>query len=131
MVALNWFLDGVFWLDIIVNFRMSFTHQQTGDEILEPKEIAKNYMNGTFWLDLLSVIPFKNFLAGLDNSEYEKTSYVRAFSILKLSRVLRLSKLIMYLNSTDDFKSSLKVMKLCFFLILYVHFSGCVWVYLN
>ena len=35
------------------------------------------------------------------------------------------------MNSTDDVKHSLKLLKLCFFLILYVHVSGCIWVYLN
>ena len=35
------------------------------------------------------------------------------------------------MNTTDDIKHSLKLIKLSFMLILWVHLSGCVYVYLN
>ena len=30
----------------------------TGDEISDPKEIAKNYLENNFWIDLAATIPF-------------------------------------------------------------------------
>lgn len=50
-------------------------------------------------------------------------------SCLKLVRILRLSKLIDYLNSSDDFKLTLKLVKMMFFLILYLHLSACLWIF--
>jgi len=41
-----------------LNFRTSYIHSQTGEEILKGKEIALNYMKGYFIIDLLSAIPF-------------------------------------------------------------------------
>ena len=47
--------------------------------------------------------------------------------MLKLARVLRLGKIITYLNLKDDVKMSLKLGKLIFFLIIYIHINGCIW----
>ena len=95
--------------------------------MLEPKEIAKNYLSGVFWIDLISVIPFELFFG----SYVEDPKLLSSFSVLKLIRVLRISKLINYMNSTEDVKHSLSLFKLSFLLVLYVHVSGCVWFYLN
>ena len=42
-------------------------------------------------------------------------------------RVLRLSKIITYLRSTEEFKAFLKLNKLIFFLIIYLHAFACMW----
>lgn len=46
---------------------------------------------------------------------------------LKLVRVMRLNKIITYLRSTEEFKALLKLLKLIFFLIMYLHCFGCIW----
>lgn len=50
---------------------------------------------------------------------------IQLLGILKLGRMLRLSKIISYLNVDEDVKASMKLSKLIFFLILYMHFSSC------
>ena len=35
------------------------------------------------------------------------------------------------MNSSEDIKHSLKLVKMIFFLALYVHLTGCVWIYIN
>mmetsp|Transcript_11980 Transcript_11980/g.18513 ORF Transcript_11980/g.18513 Transcript_11980/m.18513 type:complete len:105 (-) Transcript_11980:1057-1371(-) len=45
--------------------------------------------------------------------------------MLKLFRVLRLSRIINYMNSTDEVKLSLKLFQLCLYLILYIHCAAC------
>ena len=52
------------------------------------------------------------------------------FGLLKLIRVLRLNRIIMYLNLRQDVKASIKLIKLVFFLLMYVHFMGCVWFFI-
>ena len=49
------------------------------------------------------------------------------FGILKLGRVLRLSKIISFLNVTEDVKASMKLTKIIFFLIIYLHCYACLW----
>ena len=70
----------------------------------------------------------------------------QVFGLLKLVRVLRLNRIIMYLNLKQDIKAvsafrhlltsfplslqSIKLIKLIFFLLMYVHFIACIWYYL-
>jgi len=110
--------DFLFIIDLLVAFRTSYQNPNTGDEIYDPKMIAKNYIKGRFWIDLLAAIPF-DFVARGHN--------LQVLSMLKLVRVLRLSRIIAHMNSTDDIKLSLRVINLCFFLLLYIHCTGCLW----
>jgi len=49
------------------------------------------------------------------------------FSLLKLFRVTRLSRIIARLNVSEDTKNTLKLSQLIFFIVLYIHCSGCAW----
>ena len=54
-------------------------------------------------------------------------SNLKVFGGLKLVRVLRLSKIIVYLLVTQETKAVLKVIKLVFMLVLYMHCLACIW----
>lgn len=43
-VAIDTFVDVIFWLDIIFGFCSSYVDQASGDEIMAPKMIAKHYI---------------------------------------------------------------------------------------
>lgn len=47
--------------------------------------------------------------------------------MIKMTRVLRLQKLIMYLNSTDDIKNTLNFIKTILTIFLYLHIKACIW----
>lgn len=55
---LNNVIDALFFIDLCMNFRTTFFNQRTGQEIIEIKDIQRNYLQGSFMLDLLSTIPF-------------------------------------------------------------------------
>ena len=116
-----------FAIDIIFNFMCAYIDPYTGEEILDYKKIAINYLRGIFWIDFLSVIPFELILGDFT----ENKSILKSFSLLKMFRVLRLNKFITYLNQNREIKTSLRIMKLCFFLIVYIHLTGCIWIYMN
>ena len=46
---------------------------------------------------------------------------------MKIIRVLRLSRLITYLNQAEDVKLSLRLMQTIFLILLYIHITGCLW----
>jgi hypothetical protein len=50
-------------------------------------------------------------------------------SLLKFFRILRLTKVISYMNASENIKHSLKIFKLLFFLTIYIHFQACAWFY--
>ena len=70
MQSLDVFIDCCFWVDIIIAFRTTYKHPITGDEVSDVKKIAKNYIKGTFWVDLLSTIPFE-FIGSILDPQYE------------------------------------------------------------
>ncbi|CAI2368538.1 unnamed protein product [Moneuplotes crassus] len=125
---LNWFIDIFFMLDILMNFRTTINDDETGGEISDPFKIAFNYLKGKFWIDLLASIPFDFFSVLFISSS--NNFILQLFGLLKLVRILRLSRLITYMNLQDDVKMSLKLGKLIFFLIMYIHCIGCLWFFI-
>ena len=118
-LVLNSIIDFVFFLDLIVNFRTTFIHAKTGNEIICPQEIAASYLKGRFWIDLLATIPFDTFAGLIIGSD--SSSFLGIFSLLKLVRVLRLNRIISIMKVANEVKLSLKLGKLVFFLSMYIH----------
>ena len=121
-LLLNSVIDILFLVDILITFRTTYIVPSTGNEISEPKAIAKQYLKGRFWMDLLATIPF-DLIAG-DNPNFQFTTL---FGLLKTTRVLRLGRIIRFINTRDDIKLTLKLLQLVYFLVLYLHLIGCCW----
>ena len=59
---INTFVDFIFWVDIIVQFRTTYIEPKSGEEIYLFSEIAYNYVwHGSFIVDFLSTFPFAAF----------------------------------------------------------------------
>ena len=86
--------------------------------------MSKHYMANAFTIDFVSTVPFDFIGEALFNT---KSATIKVFGALKLIRVLRLNKIIAYLRSTEELKAFLKLIKLTFFLIIYLHCMGCIW----
>ena len=54
--VLNHIIDVVFLTDIIITFRTSFIDSY-GNEIIDARDIAKQYLTGQFTLDLFATVP--------------------------------------------------------------------------
>lgn len=61
-IVINYISDVIYILDLFVNFRTTVKNHLTNEEITQPSEIAKNYIKGRFWLDLIASIPFDMML---------------------------------------------------------------------
>ncbi len=72
---------------------------------------------------MLATIPFDT----LAELILGKAGFFKAFGALKLVRVLRLSRIITYLRSKEEIKALLKLIKLIFYLMLYLHCFACAW----
>ena len=118
------FIDLSFFIDIFINFRTTYISTKTGEEIYDPKLIARRYIfGGRFFLDCLSSIPFDK-LAGGGND------ILPVLGMLKLFRISRINVVIRNLNTKSDFKAFLKVLWLVCFLFLYNHVIACLWYYI-
>jgi hypothetical protein len=116
-------IDLCFFVDVIFNFRTTYISTKTGDEVKDPRQIAKKYiLNGRLIVDVLSSIPFDKLARGTNN-------VLPMLGMLKLVRVGRVSVVIRNLNAKSDAKSCYKTMWLVFSLVLYIHVIGCLWYY--
>ena len=80
-------------------------------------------------LDLLATIPFDSIFVQLLGRKI--SGKLSLLSLLKLFRVLRIFKIISYMNASESIKYSLKIFKMLFYLIMYVHCQACAWFYIT
>lgn len=124
-ITVVWLINIIFVIDIFVNFRTTYINNRTGDEVWDPKMIAKKYvLGGRLWIDLLSALPLDQFM-----SKGTIRDILSLLSMLKAVRVARLSKAIQSLNIRQDIKAYLKLLKLVFYLAIYIHFIAWVFYY--
>lgn len=117
-------IDFIFFLDIVVNFRTTFYDIETGDEVFDPKRTGHKYLKSRFLIDLLSTVPFDSIALIFTKSE---SPILKLFSLLKLVRISRLGHIIERMNVTQDMKNALKIFKLIFVIIIYIHCLACLW----
>lgn len=123
---LNYFIDVFFVLDVFINFRTSFINEYTGLEITNPKLSAYNYVKTRFVIDLIASIPFDYFSYFIPNAN-DNSLVLKLFSLLKLVRILRLGRLVAHLDIKNELKTSIKLVKLIFFVCMFIHLLACVW----
>ncbi|XP_074603485.1 hyperpolarization activated cyclic nucleotide gated potassium channel Ih isoform X2 [Brevipalpus obovatus] len=120
-IAFNCLSDTIFILDIIVNFRTGIMNPDLPEQvILDPQEIARQYMRSWFFLDLISSIPL-DYIFLIFNQEYsfhllQAGRALRIFrfaKMLSLLRLLRLSRLVRYVSQWEEvYMQSLATMKI-------------------
>ena len=125
---INGIIDFIFLIDIFINFRKTYFRESKGEEITNLVTIAIKYAKGELVLDLLAWLPIDIIVFGFQSSRHNYYLF-KLVGLLKFSRVLRLSKLITYLNLTSNVKMTLKMINLIFFIILFVHWLAWFWFY--
>lgn len=120
-IVVNLSFDILFMLDIVISFRTSYIDEESGEEIASTKKIASQYLKGRFMVDLVSSLPTDIILLLFHPKKTIKTLLIM-LKLLKLIRLARLSRVITYLNLQSNIKMTLRLVKLIFFLILYLHF---------
>ena len=82
------YIDVVFVVDLVLNFRT--TYFEKGKEVIDGKQIAKNYLKTWFLIDLISSIPFDTifeYFLGLEmNSSMSNVGNVQATKTFKISK---------------------------------------------
>ena len=98
-MILSDYIDYCFMADILISFRTTYQDPFTGEEVYQAKKIAKNYFYGRFWIDLISTIPVEKVVQAFDDMSHKgDNAHLKMISCIKLFRILRLSRLINYLN---------------------------------
>ena len=121
-------IDFLYILDIVVNFRTTYIDESTGYEVRSPRRIAWRYSaSPRFWCDLVAAMPVEiiNWVV------LDQTNRLQMLSLLKMARLLRLSKIIMFMRTGNHIKLTVKLLHLLLMLIIYLHIQACFWFMLN
>lgn len=113
---INILIDIIFIIDLAVNMNTSYEEEYT--IISNRRKIIEKYIKSRFTIDFLSALPIDYIAAIFFSSE---ASSLKIFSLLKLVRMLRLSRIIRALNVRRELKTKIKLFKVFFQLILYLH----------
>lgn len=124
---LNSFVDVIFFIDILVNFRSAYIDTKTGEEVREGWMVAYNYLHTRFLIDFLATVPFDLMASFFFDSN---SLFFQLFGLLKLIRVLRLARIVTFLNLQDDTVVIFSIGTLIFFLIVYLHCYTCFWFFI-
>ena len=138
----DFLLNGVFCVDIVVNF---CTCHELPDGTVEDdrRKIAVRYLKKWFFVDLVSSFPFNMMDLVLQDSSDDSKSLNNAMRLARLPRLYKLFRLVKifkalghykqmaYLEGMQDFlQVNSRLVKLSKFLIIVcfcVHLMGCIW----
>ncbi|GAB5034433.1 transcriptional crp fnr family [Nannochloropsis oceanica] len=87
-------IDIVFCLDVFLNFITAY-YESEGILQTNPRAIARRYLRGWFFLDLVSSIPISELSSALS------PTLARVFLALKFVKLLRLVRLMRYIDSKE------------------------------
>ena len=96
-------------VDIAVGFLTSYYESSTGDEITNPKMIAKKYLASDFLIDFLSTVPFEPIwvFAGMGEPGHSTMLVFKVFKLLKVFRLRKVFQMIRNLKSSKEIKATL------------------------
>ena len=127
IIAIDYVVDTVFTADIVLGFMKSYVNAASGDEIYDPKMIAKHYLTGSFLIDFVSTFPFTQIgeSAGI---HYQSLYYLFAdvMSLLKAARLAKILKKIRDMPISIEDKAMMQVMFYAFLIFVYTHIIGCI-----
>lgn len=91
-LALDWTVDAIFYLDIILAFRTTFVEGDTAIEVTDARRIAIAYLRSWFLIDLVSTLPLY-VLFNASASTLRSLRLVRALRLIRLVKLARLARL--------------------------------------
>lgn len=124
--VIEFFLTGIFVLDILVNFNLAF--YQDEKMVWNRRLIVKAYLKRMFWIDLIGVLPFYYIglaIAGPNASNRVQIlcGLLRLFSLVRLRRMWKLCHKLQY-NSHISLMAFTLTRNLAVALFV-THFSAC------
>jgi len=84
----NYVVDFSFLTDMVLTFFTAIPNPSTQQLITNKKLIAKSYISGWFWIDLISIVPFDLIVKNSGGGP------MKGMAMAKMGRLTRLSKFI-------------------------------------
>lgn len=142
ITIIDYCVDGLFVIDIFLNFISAYDDPITGLPVINMKSIAQNYLTGWFIIDFISVFPFQLIELAFKSKESSSDSLklarlarlprlykiVRVLRMVKILRVFRKSTQIReWINSLNIEVGLIRMLKVLCIQIFMVHIMACIW----
>jgi hypothetical protein len=125
-----------FLADIVINFHTGFVIE--GQFITDHKRIAVHYFKTWFLIDFVSSVPFDLLISNEDNTLNKSLRILvllRALRLVRILRVFKIKRILITLKEMLGFSYGLsglfRLLKLCFLILLFAHWSACLWYYVS
>ena len=130
ITVIDHIVDVLFAIDIMIMFRTSYQDQKTDNIIRDSKLIAINYMKGRFFIDLLASVPFDGIARLITTTPDVRIdpSTTTFLSILKMTRLLRLGRMVSYFQINQAFKFGMKMLQMFLFILIFLNLVACIWI---
>eukprot|EP00939_MAST-03C_sp_MAST-3C-sp1_P003365 g3365.t1 len=139
-------VDLIFWVDIFICFRTTFV-DGGGQEIWDPKKVAKAYMKDFFLIDLICSLPGFPFSIVIENYLIEGgggeatlvklgkaprvLKVVRTVKVVKVFRVLRIARYLQDIKDTvQGLGTFVKMFKLLVLTTFFLHINACLFAFI-
>jgi hypothetical protein len=104
----------------------TYFNTQVGEEVFQPKAIAKHYMSGDFFLDFCSTFPFDWFLKTVFFIKQPLVlTFAKLFKLLKIVRIFRLKAVIRNATLAITQKTYLKIINVILEIVIVWHMIAC------
>ncbi|KAL6749390.1 hypothetical protein V8C86DRAFT_2849289 [Haematococcus lacustris] len=120
---MNFGIDGLFAIDICLNYRTAYV-DHTATLIRDGKKIAAHYTRTWFLVDLVATVPFDALVSAF-SSNLSQTQ-LTALALLRTPRLLRLIRLLRFLDRMKG-ANYMRMIKLLFFMASVAHWVACMW----
>ncbi|XP_075676440.1 uncharacterized protein LOC113795069 isoform X2 [Dermatophagoides pteronyssinus] len=120
LMVIDLFVDVMFIIDILINFRTTYINKK--DElVIHPGKIAIHYLKGWFIIDLVAAIPFDLLLFG---SQTDETTTL--IGLLKTARLLRLVRVARKIDRYSEYGAAVLILLVAGFALV-AHWLACIW----
>ncbi|OQR87662.1 transcriptional regulator, Crp/Fnr family [Achlya hypogyna] len=127
--SLDFLMDALYLVDILLQFRFAYVDVKSGNVVKSPRRIAARYLHGWFVFDVLVTIPWDVLLFASPGEETMVVELVRVGRLARLTRVLRLVKyaqLVEFLEDQTAVSRNLVVtVELLSTICLVAHYTAC------
>ena len=127
------FIDLLLLFDCCINFRTAYFDKYDRLKLISNQyDITKKYLTSWFLIDLLSSLPYQLMDGNNDNPNAHLTfGLLRSFKILRLIKMIRIFNKFTKTIVSREVKSIIKLAKLLLSMLLFAHFSACLWYFIG
>jgi hypothetical protein len=120
--VIDYMVDLTFAIDIMLNFRTGYFDERN-ILVMDTKAIALRYIRSWFFIDVLATFPFEllALIAGIEAGDN-----VRLFAVLKCPRLLRLGRILKFLENMRG-ANVWRIVRLFILFFMMSHWVGCLW----